>query len=53
MSRGSITKNEIRVQVLKIKDNLYKDQISYSADPKALAHKYLNEVLDRIEEFRN
>ena len=35
-----------------IKNKLYEEDINYSADIKSLAHKYLNMVLDKIEEYR-
>jgi len=49
MSKNQITKNEIKVQVEKLKTELYNEQTSESKD---LAHKYLNKVLDKIEEYR-
>ena len=50
MPRNQISKDELKVRVLKLKDRLYKDQPSW--DAKGLAHKYLNEVLDIIDEYR-
>jgi hypothetical protein len=52
MPRGQLTKDEIKYQVLKLKKKLQTEQIRYTSDPKALADKYLNEVLDKIEEYR-
>jgi hypothetical protein len=53
MSRNQLTKDEIRNWVLKCKDDLYREQITqYTTDPKKIAHKYLNKVLDKINEFR-
>ena len=49
MSKNQITKDEIKVQVEKLKTELYNEQ---TYDGKALAHKYLNKVLDKIEEYR-
>ena len=49
MSKNQITKEEIKVQVEKLKTELYNDQISEGKD---LAHKYLNKVLDKIAEYR-
>ena len=49
MSKNQITKEEIKVQVEKLKTELYNDQISEGKD---LAHKYLSKVLDKIEEYR-
>ena len=33
------------------KNELYEENIGYTSDPKGLAHKYLNKVLDKIEEY--
>ena len=52
MPRGQLTKDIIKTEVLKIKKNLYNENINWSSDPKSLAHKYLNAVLDKIEEYR-
>ena len=49
MSKNQITANEIKVQVEKLKTELYNEQ---SYDGKELAHKYLNRVLDKISEYR-
>ena len=50
MSKNQITKEEIKVQVEKLKTELYNEQ---SYDGKELAHKYLNRVLDKISEYRH
>ena len=49
MSKNQITTNEIKVQVEKLKTELYNEQTSNGKD---LAHKYLNRVLDKISEYR-
>ena len=49
MSKNQITKEEIKVQVEKLKTELYNEQ---TCDGNDLAHKYLNKVLDKIEEYR-
>jgi hypothetical protein len=49
MSKNQITKDEIKVHVEKLKTELYNEQTLKS---KELAHKYLNMVLDKIEEYR-
>jgi hypothetical protein len=51
MPRGRLTKDEMRVNVLKLKQELQKESIGYTSDPKALANQYLNKVLDKIEEY--
>ena len=50
MPKNQLTKDELKVRVLKLKDRLYKDQPGW--DSKGLANKYLNEVLDIIDEYR-
>ena len=49
MSKNQITTNEIKVQVEKLKTELYNEKTSEGKD---LAHKYLNRVLDKISEYR-
>jgi len=52
MSKNQLTKEELRVRVLKLKNKLYVEHIRPEMDMKGLAHKYLNEVLDIIDEYR-
>jgi len=52
MPKNKITKEELKVSVLKLKDNLHKEHIRPEMDMKGLANKYLNEVLDIIDEYR-
>jgi hypothetical protein len=52
MPKNQINKEELKVRVLKLKDKLYKDHIRPEMDMKGIAHKYLNEVLDIIDEYR-
>ena len=52
MPRNQLTRQEIRCYVLKLKHQLYNENLNWTSDPKGLAHKYLNMVLDKIEEFR-
>ena len=49
MPRGQLTKDIIKYEILKLKSQL--DKEGWSSDPKALAHRYLNRVLDKIEEY--
>jgi hypothetical protein len=51
MPRGQLTKDEMKYQVLKLKQKLYNEQIGYTSDPKALADSYLNQILQKIEEY--
>ena len=50
MPRGYLTKDIIKCEILKIKHQLNSDT-TWVSDPKELAHKYLNRVLDKIEEY--
>jgi hypothetical protein len=52
MSKNKITKDELKVRVLKLKHQLHNEYIRYDMDIKGLAHKYLNEVLDILDEYR-
>jgi len=52
MPRNQISKEEIKTRVLELKNKLYMDHIRPDMDMKGLAHKYLNEVIDMINEYR-
>ena len=52
MSKNPVTKEELKVRVLKLKNKLHTEHIRPEMDMKGLAHKYLNEVLDIIDEYR-
>ena len=52
MPKNQLVKDELKVRILKLKDKLRKDHIRPEMDMKGLAHKYLNEVLDIIDEYR-
>ena len=51
MPKNELNKEELKVRILKLKNRLHSDGNWY-ADPKGFAHKYLNEVLDIIDEYR-
>jgi len=51
MPRNEFSKEEIKCYVEKLKVELYNEKIGYTSDPKELAHKYLNQVLDKIQEY--
>ena len=51
MPRGQLTRDEMKYQVLKLKEKLQTEQITYTSDPKALADEYLNMVLDKINQY--
>lgn len=52
MPRNNLTKDEMKTYVEKLKKELYNHEVTWSSDPKALAHQYLNRVLDKIAEYR-
>ena len=52
MPRNQITVAEIRTRVEKIKNELYWEEHKYGAEARGLAHKYVNMVLDAIDEYR-
>ena len=52
MSKNKITAEEIKVRVLKLKNQLYLEHVRHDMDMKGLAHKYLNAVLDIVDEYR-
>jgi hypothetical protein len=52
MPRNQISKEEIKTRVLGLKNKLYVEHIRPDMDMKGLAHKYLNEVINAIDEYR-
>jgi hypothetical protein len=52
MPRNKISKEEIKIRVLQLKNKLYTEHVRHDMDMKGLAHKYLNEVIDVIDEYR-
>jgi hypothetical protein len=50
MPRGQITKDEMKVLILKQKNKINCEHCS--DDKKEIAHKHLNQLLDRLDEFR-
>lgn len=50
MPRGQLTKDHFKVLILQQKNKV--QQESYSDEYKNLVHKHLNELIDRLEEFR-
>ena len=51
MSKNQITKEEVKLLILK-QIHKVSNENQYSSDPKSFASRHLNELLDRIEEFR-
>ena len=52
MPRGRLTKDEMRMNISKFKSELYFEFVDHNCDPKYLADKYLNKILDKISEYR-
>jgi len=52
MSRNEISMMEFKTRVLKIKNELFWEEHQYGEEARDLAHKYLNLVLDAIDEYR-
>ena len=50
VSKNQITKDELKIRVLKLKNELYQER--YSEGITFIAHKYLNKVIDIIDEYR-
>lgn len=50
MPRNQLSLNEFKVRVLKLKSKLYHEHCDEFT--KGLANKYLNEVLDMLNEYR-
>lgn len=52
MPRNSITKEEIKKIILDEKKKIHQENITFTTDPKWIANKHLNNILDRLEEYR-
>tara|TARA_R100000005_G_C4921233_1_gene154409 strand:- start:571 stop:726 length:156 start_codon:yes stop_codon:yes gene_type:complete len=50
MPRGQLNKDELKCHILKLKYQIDSDE-GYPGE-KEIAHKYLNKVLNKIEEYR-
>ena len=50
MPRGQLNKDELKCHILKLKHQVGSDE-GYPGE-KAIAQKYLNLVLDKIDEYR-
>ena len=50
MPRGQVTKDHFKVLILQQKNKIQHEYCN--EDSKRLAQKHLNELLDRLEEFR-
>ena len=52
MPKNQVNKEELKVRVLKLKDQVYNESKDVWQGEKDLANKYLNRVLDILEEYR-
>ena len=52
MAKNQVNKEEFKVRVLKLKNEVYNESSDVWQGEKNLAHKYLNKVLDILEEYR-
>jgi hypothetical protein len=52
MPKNRLTKDEIKAFILEQKIKLDQEKIEYTSDPKGVAHRYINNILDRVEEYR-
>lgn len=52
MSKNSVSKEELKVRVLNLKNQLHTEHVRHDMDMKGLAHKYLDEVLYILDEYR-
>lgn len=52
MPRGTLTKQEMMHILMKLKSELYIENIyNWNISPKELAHKYLNKAIDKLDEY--
>ncbi len=52
MPKNQLNKDELICHVLKLKDEIDGEPKTVWQKEKDIAHKYLNKVLDRIQEYR-
>ena len=52
MPKNQVNKEELKVRVLKLKNDVYNESSDVWQGEKDLANKYLNKVLDILEEYR-
>ena len=50
--RNQVSKDELKVRVLKLKNKVDGEPSTVWQGEKDLAHKYLNKILDIIDEYR-
>ena len=52
MPKNQVSKEELKVRVIKLKNDVYNESTDVWQGEKDLANKYLNKVLDILEEYR-
>ena len=52
MPKNMLTKDEMRHRVIKLKHEVYKEPDTIWQGDRDMAHKYLDRVLNIIEEYR-
>jgi hypothetical protein len=52
MPKNQLNKDEFKVRVLKLKHEVDEEPSSVWQGDKDLAHKYLNKVIDKLDEYR-
>tara|TARA_R100000231_G_scaffold20683_1_gene20200 strand:+ start:480 stop:641 length:162 start_codon:yes stop_codon:yes gene_type:complete len=52
MPKNQVKKDELINRVMKLKNDVYNESREVWQGEKDLAHKYLNRVLDILEEYR-
>ena len=52
MPKNMLTKDEMRNRVIKLKDEVYEEPDTVWRGDRDMAHKYLDKVLNIIEEYR-
>ena len=52
MPSNQVTKDELKVRILKLKNQVDAEGSDIWQGEKDLAHKYLNKVLDILDEYR-
>ena len=52
MPRNQITLAEFKTKLERLKNELYWEEEQYGHEARGLAHKYLNQVFDILDEYR-
>jgi hypothetical protein len=52
MPRNQLTRDEVKARIERLKNDLHYEEHRYDDEARGLAHKYLNKVLDLLDEYR-